>query len=172
MIPLVTLFVGAVVAGIAFLQWRTAREKVLLDLFDKRFALYEELRSIVGRWLGSGIDQPAFFDFTRAASRSQFLFGPEVQTYLEGRRIDLSREMTSRNIVEPRPPPEDRREAVYTELVARKDRLSNFFTDFDLLVAPYMNHHQKALGSVFDVGRLPRLQRLLSRIGRPLALRR
>ncbi len=34
-------------AVIAFLQWKTAREKVLLDLFDKRFAVYDELRSVV-----------------------------------------------------------------------------------------------------------------------------
>ena len=50
MIPLsyVTAFIAAVVAVIAILQWNTAREKVLLDLFDKRFAVYDELRLIVG----------------------------------------------------------------------------------------------------------------------------
>jgi hypothetical protein len=57
--------------------------------------------------------------------------------------------MTSRNLT-PRPTPEDRREAVYAELVARKDRLSNFFEDFDKLVAPYMSHDQKALKSRAD----------------------
>ena len=149
MIPLVTAFIAAVVAGIAFLQWQTAREKVLLDLFDKRFALYDEVRSVVGRHLTSGIDQPDIFDFARATSRSQFLFGPEVRTFLDQRRKDLSGEMTSRNLT-PRPIPEDQREAVYAELVARKDRLSDFFEDFDKMVAPYMSHHQKALRSRSD----------------------
>ena len=83
MIPLVTAFIAAVVAFIAFLQWQTAREKVLLDLFDKRFAVYEELRSVMGRHLGSGIDEPAFYNFVRTVSRAKFLFGPEVQTFLE-----------------------------------------------------------------------------------------
>jgi hypothetical protein len=138
MIPLsyVTAFIAAVVAVIAILQWNTAREKVLLDLFDKRFAVYDELRLIVSR---GGIDQTAIFEFKTAASRAQFLFGPEVQTFLKEREADLSREMVERT-VQPRPSPEDQRVQV-----ARADRLSDFFKDFDQLVAPYMNHHQKAL---------------------------
>lgn len=43
MTPYLTAFIAAVVALIAFLQWRTAHDKVLLDLFDKRFAAYEDL---------------------------------------------------------------------------------------------------------------------------------
>jgi hypothetical protein len=144
MIPLVTAFIAAVVAVIALLQWKTAREKVLLDLFDKRFAVYDELRSVVGRHITGGIDQTAYFQFARAASRAQFLFGPEVQIFLEARRIDLSRAMNQRN-GQPQAVPEDGRAAVQAELVARADRLSDFFKDFDELVAPYMNHHQKAL---------------------------
>ena len=143
MIPLVTAFIAAVVAFIAFLQWQTAREKVLLDLFDKRFAVYEELRSVMGRHLGSGIDEPAFYNFVRTVSRAKFLFGPEVQTFLEERRKDLGRAY-QRN-VQPQPVPEDRSAAVQAERLARADRLSDFSKDFDELVAPYMNHHQKAL---------------------------
>jgi hypothetical protein len=143
MIPLsyVTAFIAAVVAVIAILQWNTAREKVLLDLFDKRFAVYDELRSIVGR---DGIDQTAIFDFKRAASRAQFLFGSEVQTFLKEREADLIREMIERT-VQPRPSSEDQREAVDAAKLARLDHLSNFSKDFDEKVAPYMNHHQKAL---------------------------
>jgi len=82
MIPLVTAFIAAVVAFIAFLQWQTAREKVLLDLFDKRFAVYEELRSVMGRHLGSGIDEPAFYNFVRTVSR---------EVLIRTRSPDLSR---------------------------------------------------------------------------------
>ncbi len=137
----VTVVIAALVALITFLQWKTAREKVLLDLFDKRFAVYDELCSVVGR---GGIDQTAIFDFKRAASRAQFLFGPEVQTFLEERQADLSREMIARN-VQPRPVPEDQREAVDAANLARLNHLSDFTKDFDEKVAPYMNHHQKAL---------------------------
>jgi hypothetical protein len=151
MISLVTAFIAAVVAVIAFLQWQTAREKVLLDLFDKRFALYEEVRAVVGRHLTTGIDQPDIFSFAGAASRAQFLFGPEVQAFLDQRRVDLGREMAQRKIIQPQPIlDEEKRAATQTVSLARADRLSNFFKDLDVLVAPYMNHHQKALGSISD----------------------
>ena len=144
MIPLVTAFIAAIVAIIAFLQWKTAREKVLLDLFDKRFAVYDELRSVIGRFLTGDIDQKGLFEFKTASSRAQFLFGPEVTSFLDERWADLSREMIAWKVT-PRPVPENQREAAEAALIARKDRLSDFFKNFDELVAPYMNHHQKAL---------------------------
>jgi hypothetical protein len=163
MIPLVTAFIAAVVAVIAFLQWQTAREKVLLDLFDKRFALYEEVRAVVGRHLTFGIDQPDIFDFARAASRAQFLFGPEVQTFLDQRRVDLGREMVQRKIIQPQPIlDEEKRAAAQAVSLARADRLSDFFKDLDKLVAPYMNHHHKALGSISDWVRSLRMAKATS----------
>jgi hypothetical protein len=142
MIPLsyVTAFIAAVVAVIAVLQWNTSREKVLLDLFDKRFAVYDELRAAVGR----RDDQTASSDFARAASRAQFLFGLEVQTFLEERRKDLEREPVLRNLLK-QPIPEDRKQSVDAELADCTNRLIRFLGDLDELVAPYMNHHQKAL---------------------------
>jgi hypothetical protein len=120
-------------------QWRTAKDKLLLDLFDKRFALYEELRAAVVR---RGIDQNSVLDFKRAISRAQFLFGPEVQTFLEKTAKDLSRAMVEQ-IREPSAVAEDQREAYQADLIALLDRLSNFFNAFDKLIAPYMSHHQR-----------------------------
>jgi hypothetical protein len=140
MIPLVTAFIAFIVAVIAFLQWQTAREKVLLDLFDKRFAIYDELRAAVGQ----RHDQASYFAFLRAASRARFLFGSEVQTFLEERRDDLAHEPVELNLLS-QPISEDRKDAVEAVLRDRADRLSRFYIDLDVLVAPYMNHHQKAL---------------------------
>jgi hypothetical protein len=136
----VTAFIAAVVAVIAFLQWHTAREKVLLDLFDKRFAVYDELRAAVGQ----RHDQASYFDFLRAASRARFLFGPKVQTFLDETRDDLAHEPVELNLLS-QPISEDRKDAVEAVLRDRADRLSRFYLDLDELVAPYMNHHQKAL---------------------------
>jgi hypothetical protein len=172
MISDLTAFIAVLVALITFLQWVTAREKVRLDLVDKRFAVYDELRTgmgrhlgggvlgavrdlgSVGRDLGIGIDKAALSDFVRAVSRAQFLFGPEVQTFLEERQKDLDRETTLKSLLS-QPIPEDRRGAAAAELAALLRRLADFFRDFDQLAAPYMNHHQKALPSVFRFRNLP-----------------
>lgn len=138
-----TVLVAVVVAIIAFLQWVTARQKVVLDLFDKRFAVYEELREVIGRHVSQGAASiEDIGKFTRAAGRAQFLFGPEVISFLEERRLDLARaafDFTHR----PEPVPEERRQAAEDRIVARLDRLGNFFGDLDMLVAPYMKHTQK-----------------------------
>lgn len=139
MISLVTAFIAAIVALIAFLQWQTAREKVLLDLFDKRFEVYAELRAAVTQ----RHDQTSSSDFARAASRAQFLFGPKVQTLLEQIQKDLHREPVLRSILS-QLISEDRKKAVDVELADCTNRLNRFLQEFDASVAPYMSHHQKA----------------------------
>jgi hypothetical protein len=43
-----TVMLGAVVAAAAWRQWRTAHDKALLDVFEKRFALYRQLKEVLG----------------------------------------------------------------------------------------------------------------------------
>jgi hypothetical protein len=49
------------VALVAFLQWRTAQQKAVLDLFEKRYAIYEIVRSAVGKIMSSSTE----FDQTK-----------------------------------------------------------------------------------------------------------
>jgi hypothetical protein len=72
------------------------------------------------------------------------LFGSDVQGFLDRALEDLSAEATDRARYE-RPIPSERLDRLEAEHLARLNRLSNFSTDFDVLVAPYLKHHQKAL---------------------------
>jgi hypothetical protein len=78
--PIVALLVGV----IALLQWRTAHQKVVLDLFDKRVRIIDDLRRVVSEILQGGkvenIDSDKFLRATRGAD---FLFGPKVTKYLD-----------------------------------------------------------------------------------------
>jgi hypothetical protein len=102
------------------------------------------LREVMVRHITQGIvSMEDVGKFTRAASRAQFLFGSEVTNYLERTRLDLSRNVVD---VTHRPGteiPEPQRKAAEDKMVTRLDRLSAFFDDFDVLVAPYMKHTQK-----------------------------
>jgi|SRR5215467_9449920 len=42
-----TVIIAALVALIGFLQWLTARQKAVFDLFDKRFKIYEVVKNCV-----------------------------------------------------------------------------------------------------------------------------
>jgi hypothetical protein len=139
----ITAIIAAIVAVIAFLQWVTAREKIVLDLFEKRFAVYEELRSAISYQIRHArTDDEHYLKFARAVSRSKLLFGPEVFSVLEERRIDLARVTLPKadNLGQVPESTQKRAEDVH---VARLDRLGNFFDELDALVLPYMQHTQK-----------------------------
>lgn len=132
-----TALIALIVAFISALQWITARQKVVLDLFDKRFAVYDELREVVDGHGQSGLTMEALAKFTRAANRAQFLFGLEVASFLEEIRIDLNFFFVVDN------GNDTARQRVEDEYVSRRNHLIRFSRDFDALVAPYMKHTQK-----------------------------
>jgi hypothetical protein len=107
------------------------------DLFDKRFATYEELREVIDGYGQSGATMEDIAKFTLAANRAQFLFGPEVTTFLEERRLDLDFLFVVDH------GNDTQRQTVEEEYVSRRNHLIRFFRDFDVLIAPYMKHTQK-----------------------------
>ncbi|WP_029620233.1 hypothetical protein [Pseudorhizobium marinum] len=79
---LLTPIIAAAVAWIAWQQWQTARHKVMLDLFDRRFAVFMDAREIVShggqrdRLKDPGLPNDI-------VARGRFLFGSEILDQLE-----------------------------------------------------------------------------------------
>jgi hypothetical protein len=77
----VALLIGGVAAAIAWRQARIAGAKLKLDLFDRRFALYIELRDFLGYASGEGLDSNdlGFLGRMRnTATSARFLFGSAI----------------------------------------------------------------------------------------------
>ena len=75
---------GAFAAWIAYQQWRTADRKVQIDLFDRRFAVYDAARSAVVDIVAKGkCDDPQISKYNMATDKAPLLFGPEVNAELE-----------------------------------------------------------------------------------------
>lgn len=79
LVPVVAL----AAAGIAWMQARTARNKLKLDLFDRREAVYRAAHNAIATVTTLGrfedADESAYILGTRGA---KWLFGPEVDVYL------------------------------------------------------------------------------------------
>lgn len=86
-----TFIVGMIVAFIAWRQWETAKDKLTIDLFDRRLLAWQRIqKSLKDRTkeILAAHDnemQPAFVNDTvhglwTALDDAQFLFGPEVRT--------------------------------------------------------------------------------------------
>jgi|SRR5450759_693840 hypothetical protein len=69
------------VATVAFLQWRTAQQKAVLDLFERRHAIYEIVRNAVGTIASNStaFDQGREVEFMQAMERAYFFFGDDVE---------------------------------------------------------------------------------------------
>jgi hypothetical protein len=146
MVSLLTAFIAIIVAFITLLQWITARQKVVLDLFDKRFAVYEDLLEAFPMHGRESPTIESFAKYTRAANRAQFLFGPEVTNFLQARFADIAfiTVEDGRKEKPPIPPEVDAKTPEQKEYIARLNNMTNFFKDLNVLVAPYMKHTQKS----------------------------
>lgn len=80
--------IACIVSYIAYRQWITARDKLRLDLFDRRYAIYKGVIEALGLTQKDPSDEKISFSATielhKFREESLFLFGEEVtQTIIE-----------------------------------------------------------------------------------------
>ena len=81
--PIATLIVGSAVAIIAWQQWRVARDKLRLDLFDRRYKVFEATRKFLTMTVKKArFDDAQLFEFCAGIADAEFLFGNDVVDYL------------------------------------------------------------------------------------------
>lgn len=81
---LLTPVIAIIALYVAYAQWRTARNKLKLDLFDRRFVIYEAVRKIIGNILVRGnVDDKNLFEFLSGMHASKWLFDDSVAEYFE-----------------------------------------------------------------------------------------
>ena len=78
------VFVSCLAAFAAVLQWTTARQKLALELFDRRIAYYNRVRALIIEVAGSGtLSHRTLLDFARDTDDARFFFGHDVRQLLD-----------------------------------------------------------------------------------------
>lgn len=78
--PVIALFAVYVAAS----QWRTARNKLRLDLFEKRYVVYEAAQKFIGSIVTSGkVKDDSMFAYMTATRAAKWIVSLEVEEYLE-----------------------------------------------------------------------------------------
>lgn len=78
------LLVSVLVAWIMWRQAKTARDKLRLDLFEKRYGVYVGFENLAKVVMGSGnVSQEALREYSLHTAPSEFLFDKDVIQYLE-----------------------------------------------------------------------------------------
>ncbi|EKJ94370.1 hypothetical protein C241_19427 [Bradyrhizobium lupini HPC(L)] len=80
-----TTIISGLVLIVAFMQWRTAHQKVLLDLFDRRMNIYDQVTEMQRRAmrLGDQLTGVEIDHIRDVRNRARFLFGDEVSDALK-----------------------------------------------------------------------------------------
>ncbi|MBX3547751.1 MAG: hypothetical protein KF748_01210 [Xanthobacteraceae bacterium] len=128
--------------GIAFAQWRTAQQKTVMELFEKRWRIWDGLRKAIVPILKSGmVSDEDWKAFLRARDGDSFLFGKEVTSYLDAIHKELLNHQAAESMSQISEL--DRAQQVGAKTKAFR-KIAAFFEEFPPLIEPYMRMHQQS----------------------------
>ncbi len=90
---LTTPILGIMTAYIAYQQYRISRHQLKLDLYNKRFEVFECIRDLLIeiQTEAQSKDKNKYYDFIIKADNSKFLFDQDIISYTEDIRQKISR---------------------------------------------------------------------------------
>ena len=91
---LLTPTVAVIGSLVAYRQWVLARNKLKLDLFERRFAVYEAARNLLASIMTSGKAKDAeIFKFMVATREAKWVLNPAVAEYLDKQLYHMALEL-------------------------------------------------------------------------------
>lgn len=138
-----TSIIALAVAVVAYLQWRTAHNKIVLDLFDRRMRIYEQSVDLFKEVMREGvtIDPPKVIRFHHVRDEAAFLFGEDVVQLLKDWHEALIDMMSSGQMIKQGDSP-DHSDHVKKAYTAHKKALS-IWGQFPGLCQQYMKMDQR-----------------------------
>jgi len=132
-------------AFIAYRQWRTAHQRVVLDLFERRMAIYDAARAVIGEIVREGAaEEGVFFRYVQATDRLPLLFGDEVVKYSNETRERINQLTLHTTMV--RANSQGQAVPNFVHHVNEKGRILGeivkFYDEFSALVMPYVRMTQ------------------------------
>lgn len=132
---LLTPTVAVLGSLIAYRQWRLAQNKLKLDLFERRFSVYEAARNLLASIITSGkAKDEEIFKFMIATREAKWVLNAHVAEYLEKqlyhKAIDLQ---TLSSVLEGVPVGEERT----TNVLKQSEIKKWFLSQYDVLDAHF-----------------------------------
>lgn len=122
---LLTPVIAVLGAYIAVQQWRTAQNKLKLELFDRRFSVYDAARTLISSVLTSGkAKDEEVFKFLSGTREAKWLLNVDVADYFEKQLYHRAIELQCLSSeLEGKPPGEAR-----TKNVNRQSEIKKWFS--------------------------------------------
>lgn len=140
-ISVATITIAVVVAVVQYAQWRTANQKVVVDLYDRRLKVFAKIEGAIGQVVREGnCDNTAFYEFSQGQADARFLFGNDVLDYLQELRKCLSFMVSFSDVVIDRSAD---REKLINKKSEMMTKFMNFYQESPALFGPYIGLTQK-----------------------------
>ncbi len=128
---------------IAERNWQTENEKVVLELMEQRLSIYKGIQEVIAEVMRTGkSDDNIFRRYLQATVQIPYLFGPEVETYLDEMRVHLADLQLGNDLMA------DNTSSDYqkgVELRAREFKaIVKFYEEAKPIFGPYIRAHQRA----------------------------
>lgn len=129
-------------ADIAERNWRTQNEKVVLELMERRLAIYKGIRDVIGEVVRGGkATEELQYRYLQAIDQVPYLFGPEVEAFLgEFRTQFLDLELGNGMMAQPTLDYQKGAEIRHKAFMA----ISRFYERAKPIFGPYIRAHQRA----------------------------
>ena len=136
------MMVAKAQANIAERNWQTENEKVVLELMEQRLAIYKSIQEVIAEVMRTGkADNDIFRRYLQATDQIPYLFGPEVETYLDQMRGHLADLQLGNDMMANTTSP-DYQKGV--QLRAREFKaVVKFYEEAKPIFGPYIRAHQR-----------------------------
>lgn len=95
--PVVALIAAFIAGGIAYRQWTTARNKLKLDLFDKRMEIYSLSVTVLESVRSNGpADYTAISNLEEKLHAARWLFNRDLESHLQVMTTDARQQLIDR----------------------------------------------------------------------------
>jgi hypothetical protein len=81
--PIIAVIASIIAGLIAYRQWKTVQGKLKLDLFDRRFKVYDEARNLLNAIITTGVKQDALDKFSGGIREAKWLLNDEIDNYFQ-----------------------------------------------------------------------------------------
>jgi hypothetical protein len=136
-ISVIATLIAGIVAWTGYQQHRLAKEKLKLDLFEKRFSVYKGVQIFLSQIMQEGkLNLDSLWELQKATQEAEFLFETEIPKYIDFIRSKALKMRAIQSKYENMPTGDersrlvDKQHTIFTELIKELPALSQVFMPY------------------------------------------
>lgn len=134
-----TPLIALIAAGVAYNQWKTAKNKLKLDLYEKRLGVYQAVRDAIGQIMVHGkVSAEVETAYLVGISGAKWLYDKKMDDYLNKELWMIISKLHAVQAEQIGAPDQERREAIHKQFVVLGE-VNNHLQGIDSKFYPFLS---------------------------------